>query len=267
MEGPGRFGDPREERALSIGQTLAEARERAGLTVEDVAARTRLRRTLVVGIEADDFSACGGDFYARGHVRNVAKVVGIDPEPLLAEFDASRPDAAPPRASDVFESEAARPERRGPNWSAAMAAALVLVVVYGIAQVLSGGGDGDQAVTEAGGGTASPKASHSSSPAAPSPTTSADSSAVAQAPRDKVTVAVKARGTSWVQVTTASGKELFEGLLENRTMTFTDKNRVQIVVGNAGAISLTVNGTEIGSPGKQGQVARVRFTPDDPAAG
>ncbi len=253
---------------MSIGQTLAEAREQAGLTVEEIASRTRIRRTLVLGIEADDFSACGGDFYARGHVRNYAKAVGIDPEPLLDEFDASRPEAAPPRATDVFESEtSARPERRGPNWSAAMAAALVLVVVYGVAQVLSGGGD-DPTVTGGGTGTSSESASasaSSASSAAPSP--SADNSAVAQAPRDKVTVVVRARGTSWLQVTTASGKELFEGLLQDKSMTFTDKNRVQLVAGNAGAISLTVNGTDIGAPGKPGQVARVRFSPEDPAAG
>ena len=252
---------------MSIGQTLAEAREQAGLTVEEIASRTRIRRTLVLGIEADDFSACGGDFYARGHVRNYAKAVGIDPEPLLAEFDASRPEAAPPRATDVFESEThARPERRGPNWSAAMAAALVLVVVYGVAQVLSGGGD-DPAVTGGGSGTASESASASASSPPASPSASSDNSAVAQAPRDKVTVVVRARGTSWLQVTTASGKELFEGLLQDKSMTFTDKNRVQLVAGNAGAISLTVNGTDIGAPGKPGQVARVRFTPEDPAAG
>lgn len=251
---------------MSIGRTLAEARERAGLTVEDVAAATRLRRTLVLGIESDDFSACGGDFYARGHVRNVARTVGIDPQPLLDEFDATRPDAAPPRATDVFESAtAARPERRGPNWSAAMAAALVLVVVYGVTQVLSPSGD-EEPATDARPG-ASQGASQSASAPAPSPSASGGSSAVAQAPRDRVTVAVRAKGTSWVRVTTASGKELFQGLLEDRSMTFTDKSRIQLVFGNAGAVFLTVNGTPIGTPGKPGQVARVDFTPQDPAGG
>lgn len=124
---------------MTIGQALAEARETAGLTVEEVAAATRIRRTLVVGIEGDDFTACGGDFYARGHVRTLARTVGIDARPLLAEFDARRSGAVPRRASDVFESEtAARPERRGPNWSAAMAVALLVVVVYGVAQVFVG---------------------------------------------------------------------------------------------------------------------------------
>ena len=42
---------------------------------------------------------------------------------------------------------------------------------------------------------------------------------------------------------------------------------MRLVIGNAGAVSLTVNGTAIGSPGRDGEVARVQFTPQDPAAG
>jgi cytoskeletal protein RodZ len=248
---------------VSIGQTLADAREKAGLSVEEVASATRIRRTLVLGIEHDDFSACGGDFYARGHIRTIAQRVGVDPAPLLAEFDATRPGAAP-RATDVFESEtAAKPDRRGPNWSAAMAVALVLVLVYGVAQVLS---DSDRTVTDGLQGESTTSAPAPASPT-PSPSASPDNSAVAQAPRDKVTVQVRARGTSWVQATTASGEELFQGLLENQTRTFTDRQRIKLVIGNAGAVSLTVNGTPIGAPGEDGQVARVQFTPQDPAAG
>lgn len=251
---------------MSIGRTLAEAREKAGLTVEEVAQATRIRRTLVANIESDDFSGCGGDFYARGHLRTIAATVGTDPAPLLADFDAAHPEVAAPRASDVFESEtAARPERRGPNWSAAMAVALVLVLVYGVAQVLGGGGD--RRVTQGlDGGTGTPRASGEASPSSTQPPTPT-SSAVAQAPRDAVTVVLRARGTSWVQATTASGKELFQGLVEDRSMTFTDRQLVRLVIGNAGAVSLTVNGQPIGAPGKAGQVARVEFTRDDPAAG
>ena len=127
---------------MSIGSTLAAARETAGLSLEDVAAATRIRRTLIMNIENDDYSACGGDFYARGHLRNIAVAVGLDPAPLLAEFDAARPEAAPARATEVFESETTtwKERRGGPNWSAAMAAALVLVIAYGLVQAFSGSG-------------------------------------------------------------------------------------------------------------------------------
>ena len=73
---------------MPIGETLAQARQQAGLTVAQVSARTRIRETIIRGIEDDDYSACGGDFYARGHIRAIAKVIGTDSEPLIGEYDA-----------------------------------------------------------------------------------------------------------------------------------------------------------------------------------
>ena len=73
---------------MTIGQALAEARHRAGLTVAEVSERTRIREKIIRAIENDDYSACGGDFYARGNIRAVAKVVGTDSEPLIREYDA-----------------------------------------------------------------------------------------------------------------------------------------------------------------------------------
>src|SRR5215469_10930261 len=74
---------------MSIGGTLAEARRVAGLTVADVSARTRIREGLIRAIEQDEFASCGGDFYARGHIRAIAGVVGADPRPLISEYDTS----------------------------------------------------------------------------------------------------------------------------------------------------------------------------------
>ena len=88
---------------MSLGSDLTAAREQAGLSLEYVAERTRIRRTVIARIEADDFSLCGGDVYARGHIRTIAAVVGTDPVPLVAEFDRLNAPHAP-LASEVFES-------------------------------------------------------------------------------------------------------------------------------------------------------------------
>jgi cytoskeleton protein RodZ len=245
---------------VSIGQTLTAARESAGMSVEQVADATRIRRALVRAIENNEFVLCGGDFYARGHVRTIARTVGIDPVPLLAQFDAEHEQTEPTRAADVFEPDTARPERRGPNWSAAMAVALVLVLGYGIVQAVRGG-DGSSTLTRAGTPAA---ASRSAGSATSAPATSP----LAQAPRDRVTVVLRANDRSWVQATSASGKELFQGLLQpGEVKSFSDRQRVRLVVGNAGAVTLKVNGTEVGLPGGLGQVARVEFSPQDPVAG
>jgi hypothetical protein len=74
---------------VSIGAVLAEARRRSGLTVGDLSRETRIREAIIHGIEWDDFSACGGDFYARGHIRAIAHAVGADPGPLIEEYDAN----------------------------------------------------------------------------------------------------------------------------------------------------------------------------------
>jgi transcriptional regulator with XRE-family HTH domain len=82
---------------VRIGPALAGARTKAGMSVEDVSERTRIRRTIVSDIERDDYSSCGGDFYARGHIRAIAKAVGADPVPLIEQYDddlAAREQAA-----------------------------------------------------------------------------------------------------------------------------------------------------------------------------
>jgi hypothetical protein len=83
--------------AVGIGEDLAKARRKAGLTVSHVSKQTRIRETIIHEIEHDDYSACGGDFYTRGHIRAIAHVVGADPGPLIADYDATR-QASPARA-------------------------------------------------------------------------------------------------------------------------------------------------------------------------
>ena len=72
---------------MGIGEALAEARSQAGLTVTEVSQRTRIRETIIRGIEGDDYSVCGGDLYARANIRSIAGAVGADPEPLIREYD------------------------------------------------------------------------------------------------------------------------------------------------------------------------------------
>jgi len=87
-------------RRVSIGEVLAAARGQAGLTITQVSQRTRIRETIIRGIEEDDFAACGGDFYARWHIRAIARAVGVDGEPLAASTTPAtarhRPAPLPP---------------------------------------------------------------------------------------------------------------------------------------------------------------------------
>ena len=124
-----------------IGPELAAARTRLGLSVDQLADRTRIRPHVIESIEVDDFAPCGGDFYARGHLRTLARVLGIDVTPLLTRYDDRYADA-PISPRRVFEAELAtgvhgsiRGTRGGPNWSVLIAAVMAVVLVWSIARL------------------------------------------------------------------------------------------------------------------------------------
>ena len=71
---------------MTTGSILRAAREQAGMSLEDVADGTKIRPSILAAMEEDDFSHCGGDVYARGQIKSVAQVLGIDPEDALDAF-------------------------------------------------------------------------------------------------------------------------------------------------------------------------------------
>ncbi|GAA4492537.1 helix-turn-helix domain-containing protein [Actinoallomurus oryzae] len=243
--------------AASIGGTLAKARRDAGLTVGQVADRTRIRETVINAIERDDYTLCGGNFYARGHIRSIARAAGIDPEPLIDEYDDAHggsPQAIPARQAFEPETPVRFRERRAPNWSAAMIVALVLVAIYGIVRVETGHDEHRSAQRAAAPATATP-----------APRSRATSPSPAPAPRKDVTVRVKAKRASWLNVRDAKGKELFSGIIRaGQTEEWKSKKRIRLLIGNGGGVHVTVNGKDVGAPGETGQVIRLSYGPRDP---
>jgi cytoskeletal protein RodZ len=127
-------------RGVSIGEALAEARGRAGLTVAEVSQRTRIRDTVISKIERDDYTACGGDFYARGNIRSIANAVGADPEPLISEYDADvrAPGALSAVSLDELVATAQTSARRRPNWATVLGLALVVALGFTAYTFISG---------------------------------------------------------------------------------------------------------------------------------
>ncbi len=268
---PVSIGNSPEDDRPSVGRVLQQARVDAGLTVDEISTTTRVRIPIVHAIEQEDFSRCGGDVYARGHIRTLARAVGLDPAPLIAQYDAEhggRP--APTPAAPLFEAERIRPEPRRPNWTAAMVAAIVAVVGFVGFTLFSDGDRGQEASVADGHVGESPTVKPSPSktkPADPKPEPS--DSAIAGLPKDKVTIKITARdGQSWISAKDANGKLLEDGLLrKGESKTFSDKKRIDLVLGNAGAVQLYVNGKEVKEIGDKGSVERLSYTPGDPQAG
>ena len=127
---------------MSIGATLAAARRHAGLSVAEVSRRTRVRENIIEGIEHDDYTACGGDFYARGHIRAIAEAVGTDPAPLIEEFDERWRSAQEITAAEAFQPmmPIRKRERRRVRWTALLAVLVLAVIGFAGYKFASGVG-------------------------------------------------------------------------------------------------------------------------------
>jgi len=156
-----------------IGPEITAARTRLGLSVDELAERTRIRPHVIESIEVDDFAPCGGDFYARGHLRTLARILGKDPAPLLAAFE-ERYATAPVNARRVFEAELAtgmtgsmRSTVGGPNWGLMIGVVLALVLVWGVLRLFAAAPDPAEAPTPVINGAAVVVAQHGSAPVQP----------------------------------------------------------------------------------------------------
>ena len=127
---------------MSIGATLGSARRRAGLTVSEVSHSTRVTEPIIRGIELDDYAACGGDFYARGHIRAIARAVGEDPLPLIDEFDSTWRSAKEITAAEAFQPAMPlrKRERRRVRWMPFLAVLVLAVLGFASYQFASGVG-------------------------------------------------------------------------------------------------------------------------------
>ena len=227
-----------------IGPEFAAARRRLGLTVDELADRTRIRPHVIESIEVDDFSACGGDFYARGHLRTLARVLGVDVASLLETYDERYADA-PIDPRRVFEAELAgggslRATRGGPNWSILVAAVMALILCWSVARLVTGGPDhvADRAVLSGSGGP-----NHSS----------------AQAAAPVPVVLTAAGGGARVVVRSGTGAVVFSGELS-----FGQQHQLQVsppvrIQSTDGAVRVQVAGQDRGRIGAAGSPATASY--------
>ena len=72
---------------MEVGQKLFAARQRRGLTLDDIARTTKIPVALLDAIERDDDARLPQGFFTRGFVRTYAIEAGLDPQDLLHTFD------------------------------------------------------------------------------------------------------------------------------------------------------------------------------------
>jgi cytoskeletal protein RodZ len=233
---------------VSIGDELAEGRRQAGLTVTQVSQRTCIRETIIRSIERGDFSGCGGDFYARGHIRSIAGVVGVDPQPLIDEFEATMGPPAVISAAEVFQPvvPVKLRERRKPNWTAALAVAVLFVGGIFAYQHFAGRSQA-AAIKQPTGHQAS--AADQPSPQ-PSPQTTSQASRPVFHRQHRLDIRLTATRNCWVQLTSVTGATIYSGMVYRGTsLRWVERHAVTMIIGNPAAVRLRVNGKDPVPPG------------------
>jgi cytoskeleton protein RodZ len=254
----------------SIGQMLRDARDAQGVTLEDAALRLRLMHRQVEAMERDDFESLGPPVFARGFVRNYARLLGLAPEPLL-----SRMGGAPAEPAAVAPSEPSPPHSWLTSpWLILSLLGLLLAVAIPVALYVwlnSDGGDGLNAqapsamqsqpspvaaaapvaapaetVAPAPAGDAPPSPVSATDVASPEAGTSTPAAAGSATDVDGSVLHLEFGDTSWTEIKDASGRMLLRQL--NPAGSHADvrgQPPFDVVIGNASQVQVTYNGRPI----------------------
>lgn len=243
---------------MSLGSLITKARKDAGFSIDDLSGATNIRVTLLREIESDNFTNCGGETYSRGHIRNIAIKLGVDPQIFIHAFEAEQIQASRSMRELLVENAVIKqPDApRKVSWKVLATISVVLLFVLGVAQIIF--------VNTSATDIPSPIPSQSTQ-SSPTPSASAEESpSPAVSTRIGVEVIVSAtRAKSWLSVSDAAGQSLFSGVIPKGTSkSFASDISINIRVGNAGGVDLQVNGKVVAPIGTNGQVVNVSYGVD-----
>jgi transcriptional regulator with XRE-family HTH domain len=242
----------------TLGQRLRQARERAGLSVEDLSARTKIQVPLLAAIERDDFDRVPGGLFVRGFLRAYAREVELDPESVVTDYlDQFEPVAREPEDTDCQHADAerdvilAQPDFQGfswrPVWPALGAAAAIFVVF-----VTFGRGARPEPVVEAQAvgttGTIEPASAATAAPLEPPA-------------RDGITLDMRAKRDVWVAATGDGTRVMYRILKAGETATVSALEEITARIGDAEALEYSVNGVAGDPIGEPGEVRDILITP------
>ena len=233
--------------------SLAQARETAGLTVEQISALTNIRVAVIKDLENNSVDICGGIAYARGHIRTIAKVlnqktpksISFDADLIVAEIEAAQSEDGRKIIERLAENNVAdkpKEKKRMKFRTLASISAAVFSIGF-VAQVAINNVsnidvDTSQITT----------------------TRKSFQNEAASTPAGVNLVVTGISGKSWIGLTNANGEQVFNGQISSgQVATFTDPQLIKAVIGNAGAVKLNLNGSDLGVAGAEGEVVRLDF--------
>ena len=230
---------------MSVGTSLSEVRKTANLSTGELSKRTRIPETVIEDLERDNFSTCGGPAYARGHIRNIANACGASAEAILSQFESQTIPLNKSIRELLNDTNATTSKKvsKPISWRGltGVAAGFVALLVFGGAVITSGDGEEITVTSQE----------------------QVEESAPVAKKVEGVEVTLKGvNGLSWVAISDSSGATQYSGRIrQGEELTFKDDQLLYLVIGNAGALQLVVNGENLGIPGRVGEVLRLEFGP------
>jgi len=248
---------------MTLGESLQKAREDAGFSVDELAHIVNLRPGLIKSMESNDFLPCGGDTYARGHIRNISQITGSNAKELLAMYDADHSVGSRSIHSQLVDNNAAaiRSENRKLSWKVLVGASLSIVVLIGVAQFVVSAIDSEPGVTSMVVEEVEPSQTPTPSPIASAASTPAAAPSASSSPlSNELTLAIAAtRGNSNIDVV-IGGVSVYKGpLFQGESKSFVGENSISVYLGNAGDLDLTLNGEQLAPLGDRNQEIRKTF--------
>jgi cytoskeletal protein RodZ len=244
---------------MSLGQFLRGARESAGLSIDELAEVTSIRVGLIKEIENNNFIHCGGDTYARGHLRNIAAKISVDAQTLIDLYNEEHSTESRKIHDMLVENNVAKipTERKSVSPKSLAIASVAVLAAIAIGQIVISNSKTTviPTVTVSESATPTPSPSVSSEPTQPETT---ESVAPAMTGEMKLTISAT-RGNSNIDVV-VDGEHLFKGpMFQGDTKSFNAPTSISIYLSNAGDLDLTLNGEKLAPLGVRNQEIRKTF--------
>ena len=246
---------------MSLGSSITQARKSAGLSIEDLSASTNIRTALLKEIESNNFANCGGETYARGHIRNIAMKLGVDPLIYIAAFEDEQMHTDRSMKELLVENSVMRQpeEARKVSWKVLATISVSSLFIAGLAQIIIS----NTASVEIPEPIASITATESATPSPEASEATPTEQATVSTGEGVELVISASRAKSWLFVSDATGRTLFSGQMSRgSSKTFRTDVSLNVKIGNAGGVDLTVNGKKVDSIGVDGEVVSVSYGVD-----
>jgi cytoskeletal protein RodZ len=249
---------------MTTGSELRDRRESAGLSIEQLASLTSIRMGLISEMESNNFKHCGGDTYARGHLKNIAMRLGLEPNHFVEMYNAEHSmDQRAIHDLLVENNVSSIPrEEKTLSWKIPALISLAVLVIIGSVQIVMSN-QSSEVVAPVVKESASAEPTETETPApieSATPTPTAAPTETVEDAAGPVTLTLSAlRGNSFVNVV-VDGKSVLKGsIFQGDEKTFKGESSISLYLSNPAGVDVTHNGKLLAPLGGQNQEVRRTF--------